>query len=41
MFNKEYGIIAITSPLGPTLFFMTEPDDYAYASKIMNSLLSI
>jgi hypothetical protein len=41
MFNKEYGILVITSPLGPTLFFMTEPDDYSYANKIISSLLNI
>lgn len=38
MFNKDYGILAITGPLGPTAFFMDKPNDSLQIMKINRKL---
>lgn len=38
IFNEEYGILAITGPLNPPLFFMEKSNDTVYAERIMNVL---
>lgn len=38
IFNEEYGILAITGPLNPTLFFMEKSNDTVCAERILNAL---
>ncbi|MFC4634520.1 hypothetical protein ACFO3O_11450 [Dokdonia ponticola] len=38
LFNKDYGILAITGPLGPTAFFMDKPNDSLQIMKINRKL---
>ena len=38
MFNKEYGILAIANPLGPSAFFMDKPNDSLQVMKISKKL---
>ena len=38
MFNDDYGILAITGPLGPTYLFLTKKSDTLFSRKILDKL---